>query len=182
MAFWCSLLIKTATQTLLPLHSIPVRFYIKAFKETKILIAINICMASLSWWSAPVKSSRKVSERHRWLLLSLHICPQISINCASKHLKRSCCCCWWSVPSLYTSLVASSEKKEERNVRRRCQKKTAREKLTANVKTHILWWAHFGVTWHWALWRKSKETAHISEQRQEAMLSPTEVIDRLNGI
>lgn len=37
----------------------------KSFEGTKILIAINICMASLSRWSAPVKSSRKVSERHR---------------------------------------------------------------------------------------------------------------------
>lgn len=77
-------------------------------------------MASLSWWSAPVKISRKVSERHRWLLLSLHICPHISINCALKHLKRNCCCCWWSGPSLCTSLVASSERKKHS---RRCQEK-----------------------------------------------------------
>lgn len=38
-------------------------------------------------------------------------------------------------------------------------------KADVNVKTRILWWTHFGVSWRGALWRKSKKTDHISEQR-----------------
>lgn len=104
------LCVKTATQALLPLHSIPVRSYIKA-EGTKILIAINIFGPPCTDWAAneggwKERSLRGTTDCFYWGYTKR--LRHIAISCVWRHRRRSCCCCSWSGPSLCISLVASS--------------------------------------------------------------------------